>query len=93
MPEEKKEINIDSTNIFDEFDVDEKLKEEIDNAEKQKKKNLWYYISLVSNFFTIINMIILLGFILLGWYIYIQNDETIKDASYLTPICNVYTFY
>jgi hypothetical protein len=40
MLEEKKEINIDSTNIFDEFDVDEKLKEEIDSVEKQKNKNV-----------------------------------------------------
>jgi len=40
MSEEKKEINIDSTNIFDEFDVDEKLKEEIDSAEKQKNRDV-----------------------------------------------------
>jgi len=40
MPEKKKEVNIDSTNIFDEFDVDEKLKEEIGSAEKQKNRDV-----------------------------------------------------
>jgi len=39
MSEEKKEINIDSTNIFDEFGVDEKLKKEINSVEKEKSKN------------------------------------------------------
>ena len=90
MSEEKKEINIDSTNIFDEFNVDEKLKEEIDSAEKQKNRDVWYYIFIVSNFFTYINMIILLIFVLLFWYIYMQNDESIKDASYLTPVCDIF---
>ena len=90
MSEEKKEINIDSTNIFDEFDVDEKLKEEINSVEKEKDKNIWYYILIISNFFTIINMIILLVFVFLGLYLYIQNDKTIKNISYLNSICNIF---
>ena len=90
MSEEKKEINIDSTNIFDEFGVDEKLKKEINSVEKEKNKNIWYYIFIISNFFIYINMIILLIFILLGWYIYIQNDKSIENISYLNPVCDIF---
>lgn len=87
---EKKDVNIDSTNIFDEFSADEKIKKEVELKEKQKEKNIWYYISTLSNFFVVINMIILLIFIIIFWYIYIQKDETITDASYLTPICPIF---
>jgi len=86
---EKKDVNIDSTNIFDEFWVDEKLKEEIKWIEKEKNKDTTYYISTTSNFFTFVNMIILLFFMIFGAYIYIQNDESINNVSYLTPICDI----
>jgi len=87
---EKKDVNIDSTNIFDEFWADEKLKKEVEWIEKEKNKDSVYYIWIISNFFTFVNMIILLAFMIFWAYIYIQNDETIKDVSYLTPICKVF---
>lgn len=84
---EKKDVNIDSTNIFNEFSTDEKIKKEVELKEKEKKKNIWYYILSVSNFFVFINMILLLWFIVLFWYIFIQKDKTITDANYLKPVC------
>ncbi len=90
MPEEKKEINIDSTNIFDEFSWNEQIREEIKVSEKEKKKTFSYYAYIVNNFIVFVNMFFLLFFIILWWYIYIQNDKTIKNIGYLNPICNLF---
>ena len=82
-------INIDSTNIFDEFWVDEKLKEEIELIEKEKSKDSTYYLKKVVNFFIFINITFLLFSTIFWIYIYIQNDKTIKDVTYLMPVCDI----
>jgi len=87
---EEKDINIDSTNIFDEFGVDDKLKKEVEWIEKEKEKDVVYYIWVTSNFFTFMNMIMLLLFVMWGTYFYVQNDDYMKDSVYLTPVCKIF---
>lgn len=87
---EKKENNIDSTNIFDEFSWDENLKKEVEKIKTSREKNSYYYLRIISKFLKFFNTTFILLFIVLWVYIYIQNDETIKNTSYLDPVCNLF---
>jgi uncharacterized membrane protein len=94
MAEEKENnvesVNIDSTNIFDEFSGDEVLKEEIEKIKIIREKNSYYYLSIISKFLKFFNTIFILIFITFWVYMYIQNDSTITNADYLNPICNLF---
>jgi hypothetical protein len=67
MAEEKENnvesVNIDSTNIFDEFSGDEVLKEEIEKIKIIREKNSYYYLSIISKFLKFFNTIFILIFI------------------------------
>jgi hypothetical protein len=66
--EEKKvkdSINIDSTNIFDEFSSDEDLKKEVEKTKINNKKNSYYYLSIVSKILKFFNTIFILFIIVL----------------------------
>ena len=91
MWENNEKINIDSTNIFDEFSVDEKTKEEVKKVEESKKRR-WmnYYLYISNNLLSTINLIAFLFLIAIWWYIYFQNSKIFKDVSYLNPICNLF---
>ncbi len=87
MGGEKKQENIDSTNIFEEFSQDENLKSEVKSTQVKKEKWGYYYLWVINKFFKLINTIFFLWFIIIGGYLYVQNNEAIKDISYLDPIC------
>lgn len=89
MGGENKQENIDSTNIFDEFSQDENLKSEVKDAQKQKEKWMYYYLGIISSFLKSINILLFLTFVLVGWYVYIQNNDQMKNISYLDPICGL----
>jgi hypothetical protein len=87
---EEKESNIDSTNIFDEFSQDEGLKEEVEKIKISREKNSYYYLELISKFLKFINTVFILFFIVFSTYVYIQNDKTIKNTTYLNPVCELF---
>lgn len=90
MGGEKKQDNIDSTNIFEEFSQDEELKSEVKSNQKQKEKWIHYYLWLLNTLLKSINIIFVLLFLVAGWYLYIQNNEEFNNISYLDPICSIF---
>ena len=87
---QENEKQIDATNIFDEFAADEDLKQEVEKIKISRQKNSYYYLNLVNKFFGTINFLAFLAFIVLWIYIYIQKDSTMKNISYLNPVCQVF---
>ncbi len=87
MGGEKKQDNIDSTNIFEEFSQDEKLKSEVKNTQKQKDKGTYYYLWIMNGILKSINIVMIFVFIVAGAYVYIQNNDEIRNIPYLDPIC------
>ena len=80
---------IDSTNIFDEFAWDEKLKAELKESELKQKKSIYNYLGTVNILLRFINFAFFLTFIWAFGYIYIQNSEDMYNTSYLNPFCNI----
>lgn len=87
MRGENKQENIDSTNIFEEFSQDESLKSEVKNTQSKKERGTYHYLWLVNGFLKSINITLFLAFIMIAWYLYIQNNEQFKNVSYFDPIC------
>jgi len=83
------EEKINTSNIFDDFDVDDESRE--DTEKLPEIKDSYYYLGLIWNIFKYINFVIIFSLIILGWYIYIQNDTSdfSKNQSYLNPFCNI----
>lgn len=91
MSWEEKDVldNIDSSNIFDEFETWE-LKDEINANKSSEKRNLYDYLSIVAGIFSVIFW---LSIFLVAWvYIYVTNQENIEldDSSLFSPICGVF---
>ena len=79
---------LNTSNIFDEFEVDEKL---IDEDEKEKVKKDWiYYIKTIWNFLVYVNLILFLVVVSLFSYVYIEtSDSDLFDShGYLNPVCD-----
>ena len=85
--EDKKEWNIDSTNIFDEFTNDEKLKEEVRITEFKQSRGSIYYLNSVSWFFKIINLLLIIFIWIFYIYSYVQWNEEYEKKSFLNPFC------
>ncbi len=83
------QADTDSKNIFDEFSGDEALQNEIAEAEREKSKDMSYYLWKVGSIFYIINIFVFLSIILLSAYIYIQKNEELYNVSYLDPLCKI----
>jgi len=83
------EEKINTSNIFDEFEVDDDTREEIDNL--TKVKDSYYYMELVWNILKYINFVLI--FIIIIWYFYYYIETTssdfAKNKDYLNPICFV----
>ncbi len=86
---DKEEIN--TSNIFDEFEIDEETKKELELEGEVIKKDWIYYLNIIGNIFKYINFL-LFFIIIFGWmYIYIQktDSEFFEDKDYLSPFCSV----
>jgi hypothetical protein len=86
----KKENNleeVDTSNIFDEFTKDSELKDEI---EKTEKKNIYFYLKKISFFLKIFLIISLLSLILMYSYVWVQENEDIKNESIMDPLCYIF---
>lgn len=82
---EEQELN--SSNIFDEFDTNKTLVDEVEKLKTEYNKDLFYYLGIGSKVFQNLFLIILLVLCFLYFYIFIQNSETVKNKAYLEPIC------
>jgi hypothetical protein len=94
--QEKKEIEDNiiekkNWNIFDEFNSDNDLIEEVNKIKNENNKDFYYYLSKVSNLMQIIIILWILLIGILYVYIYIQNKvfEEKKDNQILDPFCSV----
>lgn len=87
--EKDKESNVSTSNIFDEFEVDEETRKEIE--EISINKDAIYYMQKISSVFKYVNYL-LLFVILIAWsYVYIQKSESkmLDDKYYLVAICDI----
>ena len=86
----QQESSIDSENIFDEFTNSQDIKDEIAKTENLKQKDMYYYLKKLNSVFFIANMLLFIFIILGALYIYVQEKETKKEYSFLSPICNLF---
>jgi len=80
------EDDVSMSNIFDNFEVDEDIKETL-----EEKKDFLYYINYVWIVFRTFNLIFLMVIIFTWVYIFIQKSDSNKFESkdYLNPICDI----
>jgi hypothetical protein len=78
---------IDSENIFDEFTDTDNIRNEINKTEKQKEKDIYYYLKKLNSFFLTVNVLMLIVLILGVLYFHVQEWEEKKEFSFLSPIC------
>ncbi len=84
----KKENKWDS-NIFDDFDINSELQEEVNYIKKEINKDLYDYLTSIGIFVKYTNLVIILIWIILFSYISVQSDETLNNSSLLDPICSI----
>lgn len=76
-----------SKNIFDEFSTDSSLINEVEKLKEEQKKDLFYYLSLVSKIFQKVFILALVLFIFSYWYLYIQKNENFSNSAIIDSIC------
>lgn len=79
-----------SSNIFDEFSTDSSLINEIEKIKEEQNRDMFYYISLVWKIFQNVFLLLLVSFIILFSYIYIQKNKNISDSAILDPLCFIF---
>lgn len=81
-----------SSNIFDDFNQDESLLEEVDQLKQERERDVYFYINKAGSTLQLTFVLLLLLLSILHWYIYVQNmvfaDEE-KDNQLLWPFCFV----
>jgi NifB/MoaA-like Fe-S oxidoreductase len=88
--ETKTEEEIDTSNIFEEFNDDSELKKEVKGMVDSQEKDIFYYLSIVGKFAQNTFWILLLLLAFLYGYIFIQENENIKDSNILDPFCVIF---
>lgn len=84
---DKKKIN-----IFDDFNTDKSLQEEVKWLKKKEEKDMFFYISIASKVLQI-SFFILFFIVLIWWiYVFIQKNEDINSQSFLDPVCGVFSW-
>jgi hypothetical protein len=89
--EKKDDKKINTRNLFDEFEVDEETRSDINELEKAINKDLYYYVTKVWTAFKMVNYSLFLLICVFSFYIFIQNSSSnfLKDQQYLWPFCNI----
>ena len=89
----KEDINfekeIDSSNIFEWFEDENNLKQEVKNINESESKDILYYIHNIWKFLEISFFCLFFITSIVYWYIYIQKNETIINSNSLDPFCNM----
>ena len=88
--ETKTEEEIDTSNIFEEFNDDSELKKEVKGMVDSQENDIFYYLSIVGKFAQNTFWILLLLLAFLYGYIFIQENENIKDSNILDPFCVIF---
>lgn len=82
--------NIDTSNIFEEFENDTSLKKEVKKIKEANNKDMFYYFSKIA--FILQNIFWLL--LLIGWilyaYVYVQNNEEYSSLKIGDWFCKVF---
>jgi hypothetical protein len=86
MPEKEK---ITTSNIFEDFKDDDKIKKDIKNVESDKKRDKFYYLGLLGVFFRYINIVLILIIVIGFTYMSIQKSTNMENKSFLDPFCNI----
>lgn len=89
--EKNDDSKLNTSNIFDEFEVDEQTKQEIDDIRKDINKNWVYYMNKIWLFFKYINFLFFIVLIIAFSYIFIQKSDSdfVNNKEYLNPICSI----
>ena len=94
--EEIKEDNSDNilddswTNIFDEFNQDDNLLQEVDKIKEERNRDIFYYLVNITKVFKTLFILSLIWLTMVYWYIYIQNklyEWDSVDNQLLDPFC------
>ena len=83
----EKDLEINDSNIFEDFSSDKALKDDLDNYKKQESRDIYDYIKLSSNIFKYINLALFLFLTITFLYIFIQKNENLSNSTLLDPIC------
>ena len=93
MPNTEKnwEDILSTSNIFDDFEVDEETKNDINHLKDTDNKDMYYYLNKAWLVFKIINYVFFVLIILLGSYIFLQKSTSdfARDQWYLNSFCNI----
>lgn len=84
---EKEKIS--TSNIFEDFKDDNDIKKDVKNLEKDKKKDKFFYLSLLWVIFRYLNILLILLITILVTYIFIEKSENMENKSFLKPFCNL----
>ena len=93
MPEIDKntesEEKLNTSNIFDEFEIDDDTKQEIE--EMNIKKDGVYYMKRIGIFFKYFNFVLIFIILIVSFYIFIQQDESefSLNKDYLNSACSI----
>ncbi len=78
-----------SSDIFEWFSSDESLLQDVDEFEKNTKKDIYDHANTLWNVFKICNIVLLVLCICIGVYIHVQQDNTLSNSSVLDPFCKI----
>lgn len=79
-----------AANIFEDFTGDSSLGKDLQNIEKDQKKDVFFYIKKVSFFLKITNLFLFLVFVLFILYAFFQNSAELKSYPYLSSVCSLF---
>ena len=87
----KDDEKLNTSNIFDEFEVDEKTKKDINELEKSINKDLPYYLEKIWSGVRLINYVLFILILIFVSYIILQRStaDFLNNKEYLSPFCNI----
>ena len=83
------EKEISSSNIFEWFEKDDKLNQEVIEKEEGEKRDLMFYLFYISRTLEVLFFILFFIVIITYWYIVIQKNEWLNNSSSLDPFCGI----
>lgn len=91
ITEEKNNSNLESSNIFDDFELDSDTKQELEGMSDKTIKDSDYYLSKLWMILKYLNLLFFIILSLLFSYILIQqsSSDIFKQKSYLNPVCSI----
>lgn len=84
--------DFDDSDIFADFSWDKKLKEEVQEFEKEQKRDLFDILNIFSWLFRTVNLLLFVLIFIWVWYTYIQKDETFSNSTIIDPLCFIFVW-